>query len=68
MDEEEFRALARQHTPSALKILASLAVDPNGSPQLREEARSMLELRLKQSGIDISPDLRRELEDILHGK
>jgi hypothetical protein len=68
MDEEELRALARELTPAALKVLASIAVDPKASVRDREQARKSLEQRLKQLGDEISPDLRRELENAAHGK
>jgi hypothetical protein len=68
MDEHEFRELARQHTPQALRALASLAVDPKASAGDRDQARQALKQGLKQLGDEISPDLRRELEDALHGK
>jgi hypothetical protein len=68
MDEHEFSALARQHTPEALRTLASIAVDPKASARDRDQARKALEHGLKQLSDGISPDLRRELEDALHGK
>ncbi len=68
MDDDQFRALSRQHAHLALKFLAKSAIDPNVSARDREDARSYLELRLKHLGDDISPDLRRELEDALHNK
>jgi hypothetical protein len=36
MDEKELRALAREHTLAALKVLASIAVDPKASAGDRE--------------------------------
>jgi hypothetical protein len=50
-----------------LKVLASIAVDPKASPKDRDQARKDLATRLRQVG-DISPDLRRELENAVHGK
>jgi hypothetical protein len=68
MDDDKFRALARQHAHLALKFLATTAVDPKASPREQEHARRELEHKLKQIGEDISPDLRRELENAVHGK
>jgi hypothetical protein len=67
MDDDEFRALARQHAHLALKFHANVA-DPNTGARDREHARRDIELRLKHLGDDISPDLRRELENAVHGK
>jgi hypothetical protein len=68
MDDDEFRALARQHAHLALKFLANAVADPNTGARDREHARRDIELRLKHLGDDISPDLRRELENAVHGK
>jgi hypothetical protein len=67
MDNEAFRSLAGRHALDALKALAALAVDPAAPAKDREHARSMVELRLEQASNDISPDLRREIENMLHG-
>jgi hypothetical protein len=66
MNNEDFHSLARRHALDALKSLAALAVDPAAKAKDREHARTMVELRL-QAGNDISPDLRREIENVLHG-
>jgi hypothetical protein len=50
----------------ALKALAAIAVDPTAVASDREHARSMVELRLEEASNDISPDLRREIENALH--
>jgi hypothetical protein len=68
MDDDELRAQALRHTPDALKVLASIVGDPTAGPKARRQARKELELRLKQIGDDISPDLRREIENALHDK
>ena len=68
MDEKEFRTLPRQHSPETLRVLARICVDPKTSASDRDEARRSLEARLKQLGDEISPDLRRELENAAHGK
>ena len=65
MNNEDFQALARQGAIDALKASA-IAVDPNAVAGDREHARSMVELRLEQASNDISPDLRREIENVLH--
>ena len=65
MDDDEFRALARQHAHLALKFLAIAAVDPNTTAVDREHVRRELELRLKHLGDDISKDLRSEIEKAL---
>jgi hypothetical protein len=67
MNNEDFRSLAGQHALDALKALAALAVDPAAAARDREHARRMVELRLDQASNDISPDLRREIENMLHG-
>jgi hypothetical protein len=67
MDNEAFRSLAGRHALDALKALAALAVDPAAPAKDREHARRMVELRLEQASNDISPDLRREIENMLHG-
>jgi hypothetical protein len=64
MNNEDFEALARQGAIDALKALAAIAVDPNAGASDRAHARSMVEMRLEQA--NISPDLRREIENILH--
>jgi hypothetical protein len=66
MNNEDFRALARQGALDALKALAAIAVDPNAVASDREHARRMVELRLEQASNDIPPDLRREIENVLH--
>jgi ATP dependent DNA ligase domain len=66
MNNEDFQALARQGAIDALKALAAIAVDPNAVASDREHARSMVELRLDQASNDIPPDLRREIENVLH--
>jgi hypothetical protein len=66
MNNEDFQALARQGAIDALKALAAIAVDPSAVASDREHARSMVELRLDQASNDIPPDLRREIENVLH--
>jgi hypothetical protein len=66
MDENQLRA--RQLTPETLKVLAGIAVDPKASPKDRNQARRDLATGLRQVGHDISPDLRRELENASHDK
>jgi hypothetical protein len=66
MNNEDFQALARQGAIDALKALAAIAVDPSAVASDREHARSMVELRLDQASNDIPPDLRREIENMLH--
>ena len=66
MNNEDFQALARQGALDALKALAAIAVDPAAVASDREHARSMVELRLEQASNDIPPDLRREIESVLH--
>ena len=66
MNNEDFQALARQGALDALKALAAVAVDPTAAASDREHARSMVELRLEQASNDIPPDLRREIEKVLH--
>jgi hypothetical protein len=66
MNNEDFQALARQGALDALKALAAIAVDPTAVAGDREHARSMVELRLEQASNDIPPDLRREIENVLH--
>jgi hypothetical protein len=68
LNDDELRALARSHTPETLKVLASIAVDPNAIAGDREKARKALANRLEQLGDQLSPDLRRELENAVHGK
>jgi hypothetical protein len=51
-----------------LKVMASIAVDPNAPAGDREKARKALAKRLEQLGDQLSPDLRRELENAVHGK
>ncbi len=68
MDEDEVRALAESHAPEALRALASIAINPNASTRVRDDARRTLAERLQQLGASISPGLRRELEDAIHGK
>jgi hypothetical protein len=63
---EDFQSLARRHALDALKSLAAIAVDPAAKAKDREHARTMVDLRL-HAGNDISPDLRREIENVLHG-
>jgi len=67
MNNEDLRSLAGRHALGALKALAAIAVDPAAAARDREHARRMVELRLDQAGNDISPDLRREIENMLHG-
>jgi hypothetical protein len=67
MNNDDFRSLARRHALDALKALAAIAVDPSAAARDREHARRTVELRLDQAGNDISPDLRREIENVLHG-
>jgi hypothetical protein len=66
MNNEDFQALARRGAIDALKAPAAIAVDPTAVASDREHARSMVELRLEQASDDISPDLRREIENVLH--
>jgi DNA-directed RNA polymerase specialized sigma24 family protein len=66
MNNEDFQALARQGALDALQALAAIAVDPTTVASDREHARSMVELRLEQASNDIPPDLRREIENVLH--
>jgi anti-sigma-K factor RskA len=61
-------ARARADTPEALKVLASIAVDASAPAGDREKARKALAKRLGQLGDQLSPDLRRELENAVHGK
>ena len=65
MNNEDFQALARRGAIDARKAVAAIAVDPTAVASDREHARSMVELMLEASN-DISPDLRREIEDALH--
>ena len=65
MNSEDFQALARRGAIDALKALAAIAVDPTAVASDRKHARSMVELRLQASN-DIPPDLRREIENVLH--
>jgi hypothetical protein len=66
MNNEDLQALARRGAIDALKALAAIAVDPTVVASDREHARSMVELRLEQASNDIPPDLRREIENVLH--
>jgi hypothetical protein len=67
MRKEAFRSLAGRHALNGLKALAALAVDPAAPAKDREHARRMVELRLEEASNDISPDLRREVENMMHG-
>jgi hypothetical protein len=67
MNNEDFQSLAGRHALDALKALAAIAVDPAAPAKDREYARRMVELRLDPASNDISPDLRREIENMLHG-
>lgn len=68
MDQDKVRALAELHAPELLRALASIALNPNASARVRDDARRTLAERLHQLGASVSPDLRRELEDAVHGK
>jgi len=70
MDKDELAALARQHGPAALKALAEVAASPTAAPATRKRARLQLEARLAQlksvaADSTLSPDLRRDAEDML---
>jgi hypothetical protein len=65
MNNEDFQALARRGAIDALKAVAAIAVEPTAVASDREHARSMVELMLEASN-DISADLRREIENVLH--
>ena len=70
MDKDEMAALARQHGPAALKELAEIANSRTAAPATRKRARLQQEARLAQlktvaADITLSPDLRRDAEDML---
>ena len=67
MDEQELRALALSHRPEMLRILAGVARDPTASAKNCDSARKRLVRQLEQIGDELSPDLRRELEDAVQG-
>jgi hypothetical protein len=69
-DGHDEAAEARRYAVNALKVSIAIADNPNSDPVDRENARQILEkclLRLRKfrNDPDLSPDLRRDLEDTL---